>query len=769
MGALWAQLQSKTFRLFLLRNLLVFMLPFLVLILLVGLLATGTANDMRMSNKLMVEQFKSGVDSQIYSVIQLSGRIASNPAVLNFSTSDDLMDNLANEEAFITLRSFLNELSGVSATNSAIQSAYIYSSQSDKVLSSRGIQESRLFYRTALKDRSYDYEVWKDALLSRPAARFISFEGDQEDPQNAELSYVMPLALNRENRICLVMTLNMQQLWEQAALIAEQHAEVLVLHEGEPIFTAGQGAEILDLNHLMDKSGEYYQRQLTMGEEKQLYGGMFSEETRCNYLVGMPYRVYARQQNQLLLTCVIIFVFMVLGGGWLIYTLARRAYRPIDEILGSLQGQNQPDAGKSDAFAYIRSAIVEMHDENRHMENQLYRQSSAMSGYLISRLLLGNYHSLRNLQENLALLDIRFPCERFIAVLVWSDGYYSADEEEVSLLQAVNVNVFGELLGEPFATYPAKLEGKTALLLSVDGEEEAVYAKIAACIERGRAFVQEHFAVSLYVTASGWHSALPGVCQAYREAEQLMEQVNEERPVIFMWEWERESRQGALAVFSTEWENKLNNLLMIGEGAGAKKLLREALAQEHILYGWQREILLADLSAAIFRAASFLNLERQQQSRLESALAELFGRKKLDLELLCTAVELFCQQLGAKEEPRGKSQVMAERVQQYIEAHFTDPELTIRQVADHLGLHVNYLSSLYKKCTGESILDFISARRLSYAKELLGGSKKRVEEIARLTGYYNSNSFIRAFKKYEGITPGQYRTMRAQAQEGAIS
>jgi AraC-like DNA-binding protein len=33
-------------------------------------------------------------------------------------------------------------------------------------------------------------------------------------------------------------------------------------------------------------------------------------------------------------------------------------------------------------------------------------------------------------------------------------------------------------------------------------------------------------------------------------------------------------------------------------------------------------------------------------------------------------------------------------------------------------------------------------------------TKKRIEEIAKMAGYYNSAGFIRAFKKYEGITPG---------------
>jgi YesN/AraC family two-component response regulator len=48
--------------------------------------------------------------------------------------------------------------------------------------------------------------------------------------------------------------------------------------------------------------------------------------------------------------------------------------------------------------------------------------------------------------------------------------------------------------------------------------------------------------------------------------------------------------------------------------------------------------------------------------------------------------------------------------------------------------------------------------RLAEAKKLLRETRRGIEAIATAVGYYNSAGFIRTFKKYEGITPGQYRS-----------
>lgn len=65
--------------------------------------------------------------------------------------------------------------------------------------------------------------------------------------------------------------------------------------------------------------------------------------------------------------------------------------------------------------------------------------------------------------------------------------------------------------------------------------------------------------------------------------------------------------------------------------------------------------------------------------------------------------------------------------------------------------------ALLKTQIGQSLPDYINKIRVDHAKELLKNTTDTIGSIAGRVGYMSSNSFIRIFKKIEGITPGQYR------------
>jgi len=64
------------------------------------------------------------------------------------------------------------------------------------------------------------------------------------------------------------------------------------------------------------------------------------------------------------------------------------------------------------------------------------------------------------------------------------------------------------------------------------------------------------------------------------------------------------------------------------------------------------------------------------------------------------------------------------------------------------------MSSFFKKQKGIVLLEYINRTRVSKAKNLIKNNNFTVKDIALKVDYYYSNSFIRVFKNYEGITPG---------------
>lgn len=111
-----------------------------------------------------------------------------------------------------------------------------------------------------------------------------------------------------------------------------------------------------------------------------------------------------------------------------------------------------------------------------------------------------------------------------------------------------------------------------------------------------------------------------------------------------------------------------------------------------------------------------------------------------------------------------KYKEMVDKIQEYIDKYFQDADLNVFMIANNLEMSRAYISKIFKEHTGESILDAIHKRRIEEAKKLLKENCK-ISDAAEQTGYVNSNVFIRNFKKYTGITPGQYKEAAEQTKQ----
>lgn len=83
--------------------------------------------------------------------------------------------------------------------------------------------------------------------------------------------------------------------------------------------------------------------------------------------------------------------------------------------------------------------------------------------------------------------------------------------------------------------------------------------------------------------------------------------------------------------------------------------------------------------------------------------------------------------------------------------------IKLSDLAKAVGYSESYLSVLYKKETGETIMDAITRHRLKKAKELLKDRSLKIYEISDAVGYTDANYFGKFFRKVEGIYPQEYR------------
>ncbi|GIP49110.1 putative response regulatory protein [compost metagenome] len=93
-----------------------------------------------------------------------------------------------------------------------------------------------------------------------------------------------------------------------------------------------------------------------------------------------------------------------------------------------------------------------------------------------------------------------------------------------------------------------------------------------------------------------------------------------------------------------------------------------------------------------------------------------------------------------------------------IGKQFNQP-LKVSELAKAVGFTENYLSILFKKETGHTIMDHLTRIRMDRARELLKDQTYKIYEISEMVGYGDSNYFSKQFKRMEGVYPLEFRRL----------
>ena len=92
----------------------------------------------------------------------------------------------------------------------------------------------------------------------------------------------------------------------------------------------------------------------------------------------------------------------------------------------------------------------------------------------------------------------------------------------------------------------------------------------------------------------------------------------------------------------------------------------------------------------------------------------------------------------------------------YMETHL-EQSITVREVAEALGISVSYLHKLFARC-GTSFSAYLTECRLHRAGKMLRESDEKIYVIAAACGYQDTRYFSKIFQKHTGLKPTEYRS-----------
>lgn len=98
----------------------------------------------------------------------------------------------------------------------------------------------------------------------------------------------------------------------------------------------------------------------------------------------------------------------------------------------------------------------------------------------------------------------------------------------------------------------------------------------------------------------------------------------------------------------------------------------------------------------------------------------------------------------------------------YIQEHYREKDFCVSSLADHFNLTVSNLSHQFKTSTAVTPSAYIDSLRHEYALLLLKTTSMTIREISETAGYAQPSSFIRRFKQFTDVTPGEWRSQHTK-------
>ena len=138
------------------------------------------------------------------------------------------------------------------------------------------------------------------------------------------------------------------------------------------------------------------------------------------------------------------------------------------------------------------------------------------------------------------------------------------------------------------------------------------------------------------------------------------------------------------------------------------------------------------------------------------------NKKSTDSELLAShllnrlVTRILTENKGQTEENINMIKDKIQLIKDFLDGNF-QKKIPLDMIADEFFISKYHMSREFKKAYGITIANYIIAKRITHAKELLRFTDMQIEEIGRSCGIEDNSYFNKVFRKFEGMTASQYR------------
>lgn len=736
--------------------------------------ASVLKNEMESYNMAMLQQAQQVIDERLLSVEQLILEISLNLRIQKFLYSGYYEDGVD----IYDLAKVQEEIYNYSRINSMVDMLFVYYKNLDIIISDTSKYEPGFFYNQVVPYSEWKYEQWKE-MLSK--GYFKEYKPAQTIGTNIYRSNAITLFTslpygNKKqplgNLVILLKEDKIASLLDDINILGK--GTVYVLDSKDQVITSIGDKSMMKPFSYNSFKGRSYFYDMINGKET-IVSFIDSKISDWKYISVIPTSAFSNRIRNIKVTAIIIILLELIIGTVVALLFSRRNYLPIKRIMERLRENIKgidSISNVTNQIDFIEKVTAMTIRENNKIREIVNQMQPVYYTNLMIQLMKGFYKGNANIQPLLASAGVFFKNRDFCVFLVNIDDCASFVKDdsinEYGLVKLVIGNVFTELINKTGNVYCVDMEWDVlALIVNFNSEHEGNHPGLLSIAHYGHQVVLDHFSILVSIGIGNTYTGHDGINRSYQEASKALEYklVKGAGSVIT---YEDISNVQQSYNYPFDMEMKLSNSIKSGDIGSVYQVLDEVYGKNFKETRQSLELsrcLFFNMISTAIKVINELNIDFERAFPTGShPFKMLIGCKTVSemYETLKEVYNILCAYINRNKKSHNAE--LKDRILEFIENNYENYNFSLSTIAEAFKINNNYLSCFFKEQIGENFIGYLNKMRVLKTKALLVNTDLTLDNIAQRLGYANSRVLIRVFKKFEGMTPGEYRRIQSKKQ-----
>ena len=499
---------------------------------------------------------------------------------------------------------------------------------------------------------------------------------------------------------------------------------------------------------------------------KQMFTYYKSEFNNWIYLGVMPMNSLLGKTNALIAQILFILAGLMLAGIIVSYFFSRSMYNPVKKLMQDIQKRKGIDFKEAGNEMTVLSKVFDsLARQEDALSNELEKNKRKLQDKYITDLLEGNVEDSEARNTN---ISVEFKNNYFISILIAIDRYDSFIEKHTPdqqyYLKMLIIKTCEKILEQTFKVYGVLYE-KNKIAVALNSEENAphiVREKLTSSLMMLQNELGKVMSNTITIGVGQCYSNLFGLNASFVEAKDALISriVRGSGNIIFFHDL---SDGGNKYYYPYQIETHIFNYLKLGSKEELFKAIDELIHEIRSRNNISPDNIIQIFVQLIGNTVKFLvemNINVGNIFGSDYNIYQKLSAKETldDIKLWLTGFFSGILQYMASSCDMSKTSA-ADKVLDYLHKNYKE-NIDTTSIATSTGLGYSSIGRIVRNKTGKNVLEYINGLRIEEAKRLLRQTNINVADIALNVGYNNDQSFSRFFKKFEGVTPGEFRNLQ---------